>query len=153
MVKVTGLLLSFLGACKMTSVLHEKDASKTRKGNSSKVTYSARSPKTVKEFSIDSSSSSYQTIQIDHITSLSTTGLHVSNDSDQNEAVPDAVEYEIPFGQFVSGKSITTKPDEQQKQNVSLMQKVARLEQELKEMRKEMKHHRKLHCSTLQPQL
>ena len=145
MVKVTGLLLSFLSACKMTSVLHEKDASKTRKVNSSKVTCSARSPKTVKEFSIDSTSSSYQTIQIDHITSLSTTGLHVSNDSDQNEAVPDAVEYEIPFGQFVSGKSITTKPDEQQKQNVSLMQKVARLEQELKEMRKEMKHHRKLH--------
>ena len=33
------------------------------------------------------------------------------------------------------------------------MQKVARLEPELKEMRKEMKHHRKLHCSTLQPQL
>ena len=145
MVKVTGLLLSFLGACKMTSVLHENNASKTRKGNSSKVTCSARSPKTVKEFSIDSTSSSYQTIQIDHITSLSTTGLHVSNDSGQNEAVPDAVEYEIPFGQFVSGKSITIKPDEQQKQNVSLMQKVARLEQELKEMRKEMKHHRKLH--------
>ena len=140
MVKVTGLLLSFLGACKMTSVLHEKNASKTRKGSSSKVTSSARSPKTVEEFSIDCTSSSYQTIQIDHITSLSTTGLHVSNDSDQNEAVPDEVEYQIPFGQFVS-----TKPYEQQKQHVALLQKVARLEQELKEMRKEMKHYRKLH--------
>ena len=145
MVKVTGLLLSFLGACKMTSVLHEKDASKTRKGNSSKVTYSARSPKTVNEFSIDSSSSSYQTIQIDHITSLSTTGLHAFPDSDQNEVVPDAVEYRTPFGQLVSGKTTTTKPDEQQQHRDSLTQKVARLEQELNEMRKEMKHHRKCH--------
>ena len=132
--------MSLFGACKMTSVLHKKITPKLKNGSSLKSAYPAENPKVVEEFSMDSTSSSYQTIQIGHITSLSTTGIHVSNDSDQNEAVPDEAEYQIPFGQLVS-----TKPDEQQKQHVPLMQKVARLEQELKEMRKEMKHYRKLH--------
>ena len=135
MVKVTGLFLSFFGACKMTSVLHKKITPKLKNGSSLKSACPAENPKVVEELSMDSTSSSYQTIQIDHITSLSTTGLQAFPDSDQNEVVPDAVEYRTPFGQLVSGKTTTTKPDEQQQHRDSLTQKVARLDQELNEMR------------------
>ena len=95
----------------MTSVLHKKITPKLKNGSSLKSAYPAENQKVVEQFSMDSTSSSYQTIQIGHITSLSTTGLHAFHDSDQNEVVPDAVEYQTPFGQLVSGKTTTTKPD------------------------------------------
>ena len=78
---------------------------------------------------------------------LSIKGVYAPATSDQSHIVPDAVQYQIPFDVAVSKTSMNAIPNEMEKQ-MERLEKIIRLEnnkmkQELKEMRDEMKHHRK----------
>ena len=136
MAKITEIIFSILGFCKIAPPSHRKIAPKTSlpKSAGDRKRSSAISENAMHDEYILFNQTQDETTEI-----LSIKDVH--------DVVPDAVQYQIPFDLAVSKTSMNAIPNEMEKQ-MERLEKIIRLEtnkmkQELTEMRDEMKHHRK----------
>ena len=144
MAKVTGIIFSILGFCKIAPPSHRKIAAKTSLPKSAG---NRKRSSAISENAMHKNGTLFKQTQDEPTEILSIKGVYDPDTSDQSHVVPDAVQYQIPFDLAVSKTSMNAIPNEMEKQ-LERLEKIIRLEnnkmkQELKEMRDEMKHHRK----------
>ena len=144
MAKVTGIIFSILGFCKITPPSHRKIAAKT---SLSKSAGDRKRSSAISENAVHKNGTLFNQTQDEPTEILPIKGVYDPDTSDQSHVVPDAVQYQIPFDLAVSKTSMNAIPNEMEKQ-LERLEKIIRLEnnkmkEELKEIRDEMKHHRK----------
>ena len=150
----------------MTPHDNRKIAPETQKEDFAKSADSRKSSKTIVEFAQENDTSTKQNEEHDRTTSkVSFEDLYIADGFDEHNVVPDAVEYLVPFGHLVPGKSTNTdvnisenhgsviqKQFDEIRQELNELRNVMARElkemrdemaRELKEIRDEMKHHRK----------
>ena len=144
MAKVTGIVFSIIGFCQITPPSHRKIAAKTSLPKSAG--HRKRSS-AISENAVHDDDILFNQTQDEPTEILSIKGVYDPDTSDQSHVVPDAVQYQIPFDLAVSKTSMNAIPNEMENQ-LERLEKIIRLEnnkmkEELKEIRDEMKHHRK----------
>ena len=144
MAKVTGIIFSILEFRKIVPPSHRKIAAKTSLPKSAGDTKRSTA---ISENAMHRNGTLFNRTQDEPTESLPIKGVCEPDTSDQSYVVPDTVQYQIPFDLAVSKTPKNAIPDEMEKK-MERLEKIIRLEnnkikQELKEMRDEMKHHRK----------
>ena len=142
--KVTGIIFSIIGFCQMTPPSHRKIAAKTSLPKSAG---DRKRSTAISENAVHRNGTLFNQTQDEPTEILPIKGVCDRDISDQSHVVPDTVQYQIPFDLAVSKTQKNAIPDEMEKK-MERLEKIIRLEnnkikQELKEMRDEMKHHRK----------
>ena len=150
----------------MTPLDNRKIAPEKQKENFAKSADSRNSSKTIVEFVQENDTSTKQNEEHDRTTSKgSFKDLYIADGFDEHNAVPDAVEYQVPFGHLVPDKSTNTGVNISEKHGFVIQKQFYEISQELnelrnvmarelkemrdemarelKEIRDEMKHHRK----------
>ena len=149
---MTGIFLAFFGFGKKS----RKVSSKEERMSTSKSTNCRKSSKTAIDFSADSNCLSYQHTEKDSPDILSMKKLNDSLVSGEYDAVPDAVDYQIPFAPPGSYEGKNASPNTLAKHEICLTQKLRKelgeeikqeieekFREEFQEIRSEMKKHRK----------
>ena len=144
MAKVTGIIFSILEFRKIVPPSHRKIAAKR---SLPKTSEDRKRSAAISGNAVHRNCTLFNQTQDEPTEILSIKGVYDPDTSDQSHVVPDAVQYQIPFDLAVSKTSMNAIPNEMEKQ-LERLEKIIRLEnnkmkQELKEMRDEMKHHRK----------
>ena len=135
----------------MTPHDNRKIAPEKQKEDFAKSADSRKSSKTIVEFAQENDTSTKQNEEHDRTTSKgSFKDLYIADGFDEHNVVPDALEYQVPFGHLVPDKSTNTGVTISenhgfviQKQFDEIRQELNELRNVIKEMRDEMKHHRK----------
>ena len=147
MAKVTGIIFSILEFRKIVPTSHRKIAAKR---SLPKTSEDRKRSAAISENAVHRNGTLLNQTQDEPTEILSIKGVYdpdLGDTSDQSHVVPDTVQYQIPFDLAVSKTPKNAIPDEMEKK-MERLEKIIRLEnnkikQELKEMRDEMKHHRK----------
>ena len=144
MAKVTGIIFSILGFCKITPPSHRKIAAKTSLPKSAG---DRKRSSAISENAMHKNGTLFNQTQVEPTKILPIKGAYDPDTADQSHVVPDTVQYQVPFDLAASKTPKNAIPNEMEKK-MERLEKIIGLEnnkikQELKEMRDEMKHHRK----------
>ena len=144
MAKVTGIIFSILEFRKIVPPSHRKIAAKTSLPKSAG---DGKRSTTISENAVHRNGTLFNQTQDEPTKILPIKGAYDPDTADQSHVVPDTVQYQVPFDLAASKTPKNAIPNEMEKK-MERLEKIIRLEnnkikQELKEMRDEMKHHRK----------